>query len=74
LNTASADLGTVIEKNYVMSISPSLSRNVLKLMYMTPEVLGSTAGVLASLAIGDPWRERLWRQKLRFFPLRKACL
>jgi hypothetical protein len=46
LEAANADLGTVIEKNYVMSISPSLSRNVLNLMYMTPGVQGSTAGVL----------------------------
>jgi hypothetical protein len=52
LNTASADLGTVIEKNYVMPISPSLSRKVLNLMYMAPEIPGSTAGVLGDGTAG----------------------
>ncbi|MSV29324.1 MAG: hypothetical protein EXQ52_11385, partial [Bryobacterales bacterium] len=45
LNTASADLGQVVEKNYLSSITVNLTRNVLNAVRLTPGVTGGGATV-----------------------------
>jgi len=52
LNTASADLGQVVDKTYVGMITVSLSRNVMNLRNMAPGVTGGT-GTYTSSAQGD---------------------
>jgi hypothetical protein len=41
LNTASADLGQVVERNYLTSITVNLTRNVLNTVRLTPGVTGN---------------------------------
>jgi hypothetical protein len=45
LNTASADLGQVVERNYLTSITVNLTRNVLNTVRLTPGVTGGGATV-----------------------------
>ncbi|MBM3739429.1 MAG: carboxypeptidase regulatory-like domain-containing protein [Acidobacteria bacterium] len=45
LNTASADLGQVVERNYLQSITVNLTRNVLNTVRLTPGVTGGGATV-----------------------------
>jgi hypothetical protein len=45
LNTATADLGQVVEKNYLSSITVNLTRNVLNTVRLTPGVTGGGATV-----------------------------
>lgn len=52
LNTASADLGQVIERNFVETMVVSLSRNVVNLRNLAPGVTGGT-GTYTSSAQGD---------------------
>ncbi len=52
LNTASADLGQVIERNLVETMVVSLSRNVINLRNLAPGVTGGT-GSYTSSAQGD---------------------
>ncbi|HTM49031.1 MAG TPA: carboxypeptidase regulatory-like domain-containing protein [Bryobacteraceae bacterium] len=50
LNTASADLGHVVEKNYLSSITVNLTRNVLNTVRLTPGVTGGGATVTGNNA------------------------
>ena len=52
LNTASADLGQIVDKTYVGMITVSLSRNVMNLRNMAPGVTGGT-GTYTSSAQAD---------------------
>jgi hypothetical protein len=45
LNTSSADLGQVVERNYLTSITVNLTRNVLNTVRLTPGVTGGGATV-----------------------------
>ncbi len=45
LNTASADLGQVIDRNYLSSVQVNLTRNVLNTVRLTPGVVGGGATV-----------------------------
>ncbi|MGH9672935.1 MAG: carboxypeptidase regulatory-like domain-containing protein, partial [Bryobacteraceae bacterium] len=45
LNTASADLGQVVEKNYLSNIAVNLTRNVLNTVRLTPGITGGGATV-----------------------------
>ncbi len=48
LNTASADLGQIVDKTYVGMITVSLSRNVMNLRNMAPGVTGGTGTYTSS--------------------------
>jgi len=50
LNTASADLGQVVERNYLTSITVNLTRNVLNTVRLTPGVTGGGATVTGNNA------------------------
>ncbi len=50
LNTASADLGQVVEKNYLASITVNLTRNVLNTVRLTPGLTGGGATVTGNNA------------------------
>lgn len=50
LNTASADLGQVLDKNYLSSVTVNLNRNVLNTVRMVPGVVGGGATVTGNNA------------------------
>jgi hypothetical protein len=50
LTTASADLGQVVERNYLTSITVNLTRNVLNTVRLTPGVTGGGATVTGNNA------------------------
>ncbi|MGH9661433.1 MAG: carboxypeptidase regulatory-like domain-containing protein, partial [Bryobacteraceae bacterium] len=50
LNTASSDLGQVVEKNYLSAITVNLTRNVLNTVRLTPGVTGGGATVTGNNA------------------------
>ncbi len=50
LNTSSADLGQVIDKNYLGSITVNLTRNVLNTVRLTPGITGGGATVTGNNA------------------------
>ncbi|MEX2261460.1 MAG: carboxypeptidase-like regulatory domain-containing protein [Bryobacteraceae bacterium] len=52
LNTANADIGQVIDSNYVTMVSVSLSRNVLNVRNLAPGITGGT-GTYTSSAQAD---------------------